>query len=62
MLIEVFSLFLGIFAKKMKNSHVLTGRKAMGMFSKEERLCKTEGSRARGARIKSQRSALLVVH
>ncbi|KAJ8423276.1 hypothetical protein Cgig2_022160 [Carnegiea gigantea] len=48
--------------RKKKNSQVLTGKKAMGMFSKEERLSKNEGSRAKGARIKSPRSALLVVH
>ena len=54
--VEASFLFVGFFAKKMRNSQVLIEKKVMGMFSKEE-WGFNEVSRATRARIKSLRSA-----
>ena len=60
MLIEVFLLFLGSVAKKMRNSQVLMQSKAIRMIYIEEKRS-DEVSRAKRVRSKSQESAWLTV-
>ena len=49
---EVFSLFLGIIVKKMRNPQVLMQRKALGMIFKEEKRS-NDVWRTKRARLKS---------
>ena len=62
MLIEVFFLFLGIFAKKMKNSQVLIRQKTMMRFFFKEEMSSNKVLSPKRARMKNTISALLALH